>query len=150
MADTVAQASDLYELDEHAWIEQQVLILRGGDLAGLDRDNLIEVLTDMSKRDRRELLSRLVVLYAHVLKFLVQPEKISTSWRLTILEQQRAVQALLADHPSLAARADDLVRQAYPDAVRQVAVETGLERGLIPGALQFDVQGLLGFDPTQS
>jgi hypothetical protein len=57
----------LYEADEHAWIERQIAALRDGDLDRIDRDNLIEYLTELAGRDRRELESRLVVLYSHIL-----------------------------------------------------------------------------------
>jgi hypothetical protein len=140
------KAQELYDSDEHAWIEQQVALLRSGDLDRLDRGHLIEVLTDMAKRDRRELQSRLVVLYSHVLKYLVQPEKISASWRRTILEQQRAIRAILDDHPSLAEQADEIVRKIYPDAHKQAVVETGLDAFLIPHGLRYDLQGLLDFE----
>ena len=65
MADVIEQPTDtLYEADEHAWIERQIAALRDGALDRLDRANLIAYLTDMAARDRRELGSRLIVLYA--------------------------------------------------------------------------------------
>lgn len=88
MADVVEQPTEtLYEADEHAWIERQIAALRDGDLDRLDRVNLIAYLTDMAARDRRELASRLISLYAHVLKLRIQPEKATRSWRLTVREQ---------------------------------------------------------------
>jgi hypothetical protein len=64
MADAIEHATGaLYEADEYAWIEHQIAALRDGDLDRLDRVNLIAYLTDMAARDRRELGSRLVVLY---------------------------------------------------------------------------------------
>src|SRR5450432_976802 len=118
MADVVelASSSALYEADEHAWIERQVAALRDGDLDRLDRANLIAFLTAMAMRDVRELKSRLVVLYAHVLKFRIQPETATRSWRLTVLEQQRAIRTTLESLPSLKHRADDILREVYPDA----------------------------------
>ena len=90
MDDVIEQASGtLYEADEHAWIERQIAALRDGALDRLDRANLIVYLTDMAARDRRELGSRLVVLYAHILKSRIQPEK--------------ATEKLAPDHPRAAA-----------------------------------------------
>ncbi len=54
MAD-VAERTNLYETDKHAWIDSQVAALRSGAYSDLDRDNLIEFLTSMALRDEREL-----------------------------------------------------------------------------------------------
>jgi hypothetical protein len=143
--DTVAPRT-LYEADELAWIEVQIAALQSGDLDRLDRAHLIECLTDLAKRERRELQSRLVVLAAHVLKCHIQPPP-SRSWRLTILEQQRMVGAILHDYPSLAAQADTLLREAYPHAVKAALVETGLDGGIIPPWIP-SVADLLQFDAS--
>ena len=140
----VIDLKSLYDTDELAWIEEQVDALRAGDLDRLDRANLIECLTDMAKRERRELESRLIVLAMHVLKCRIQPPP-SRSWRLTILEQQRMVSAMLRDYPSLAAQADGLLRDAYPHAVTAALVETGLDRGAVPADAP-SVQALLQFE----
>jgi Domain of unknown function DUF29 len=150
MADVVelANSSALYEADEHAWIEQQVAALRDGDLDRLDRANLIAFLTAMAMRDVRELKSRLVVLYAHVLKFRIQPETATRSWRLTVLEQQRAIRTMLESLPSLKRRADDILREVYSDAVRAASIDTGVTSKSIPSQPMLDIAGVLDFDAT--
>ena len=150
MADVVEQPTDtLYEADEHAWIERQIAALQDGDVDRLDRANLIAYLTDMAARDRRELGSRLIVLYAHVLKSRIQPEKATESWRLTIREQQRAIGRLLTSLPSLKHRADNILREVYPDAVALAFDEIGKLTGSDPAGWSepdFDVAALLNFD----
>ena len=151
MADAVEQTTELYEADEHAWIERQIASLRDGDLNRLDRANLIAFLTDMAARDRRELGSRLIILYAHILKSKIQPEKATESWRLTIREQQRAIRRLLKSLPSLNHRADDILREIYPDAVEMAFDEMGKLSGSDPAAWSepdLDVAGLLSFDAS--
>ncbi len=149
MADLVEQqAKTLYETDEHEWIERQIEALRDGAFERLDRANLIAYLTDMAARDRRELESRLIVLYAHVLKLRIQPDKATQSWRLTIREQQRATRRLLKSLPSLRPRADDILREVYPDAVAAAFDGMGTRTGSDPKAWSvpdLDVAGLLGF-----
>ena len=101
MADVVEQPTDtLYEADEHAWIERQIASLHEGDLDRLDRANLIAYLTEVVGRDHRELGSRLIILYAHILKWNLQPEKAPESGRLTIREQQPAIRRLLKSLPA--------------------------------------------------
>ncbi len=148
MAGVVELANDreLYEADEHAWIERQIVILQQGNVDQLDRDSLIEFLTSMANRDRRELRSRLTVLYTHILKYSLQPEKATRSWRLAILEQQREIRALLEESATLAKQAADLLRRAYPDAMRAAVAETGVTERTCPPEPEHDVVGLLAFD----
>jgi hypothetical protein len=152
MADVVEQPTDtLYEADEHAWIERQIAALRDGALDRLDRVNLIAYLTDMAARDRRELGSRLIVLYAHVLKFRIQPERATRSWRLTIREQQRAIRLLFRSLPSLRHRADEILREVYPDAVASAFDQMGKQTDSDPAAWSardLDVAALLAFDAS--
>src|SRR5947208_15158746 len=85
----------LYEVDETAWLEATANLIRQGRFAEIERDALAEYLTDMAKRDRREVFSRLVVLLSHLLKWPHQPDHRSGSWRWNILEQQRELRQLL-------------------------------------------------------
>ncbi len=141
----VSTGRKLYEADEHAWIQCQVAALRDGDLDRIDRDTLIEYLTEMAGRDRRELEFWLVVLYAHILKYRLQPERTTRSWGLTVLEQQRAIRRLLKHLPSLATRAPEILRDVYPDAVQAALLETGADGKAVPRKPEFDIAGLLDF-----
>ena len=69
----------LYEADETAWLEATADLVRRGLYDQLDTENLSEYLSDMAKRDRREVESRLIVLLAHVLKWVHQPDRRSGS-----------------------------------------------------------------------
>src|SRR5438105_2494111 len=92
---TAAAPAALYEADETAWLETAADLIRGRRLTEVDLDTLAEYLTDMAKRDRREVFSRLVVLLSHLLKWDYQPDHRSGSWRGAILEQQRELRQLL-------------------------------------------------------
>ncbi len=144
MAD-VAERTNLYETDEHAWIDTQVAALRHGAYSDLDRDNLIEFLTSMALRDERELESRLIVLYSHIVKMHLQPDRITRSWKLTIAEQQRAIRRLLKKLPSLGVRADSIMRDILPDALATALEETGAGAGIDMAGNSFEYA--MGFDP---
>ena len=64
----MTELSTLYQTDYSAWATLNAELLRTGRYAELDVEHLLEELSDMSKSDRRELHSRLLVLIAHVLK----------------------------------------------------------------------------------
>ncbi len=116
----------LYNIDENEWLEQQISLLKTGDVLALDRANLIEYLTAMAARDKRELQSRLTVLLGHVLKVKFQPSHVSRSWVNTIATQQREIKLLLKSMPSLVPYVATIFDEAYEDAVKQAAGETGL------------------------
>src|SRR5438876_6092714 len=86
--------SILFEQDETAWLEIMSQLAAEGRYAEMDHPNLSEYLADMAKRDRREVLSRLVLLFVHLLKWEHQPDHRSGSWQGTILEQRRALRKL--------------------------------------------------------
>src|SRR3954470_16423618 len=122
----------LYETDEHQWMLEQIELLRAGKFESVDRGNLIQYLTEMTIRDRRELGSRFAILLQHLLKFLVQPDHASRSWLNTVLEQQAEISEILKGTPSLNLYAPALYANAYLRAIRGAAAETGIARVKFP------------------
>lgn len=139
---TSAAIAALYETDETAWLETTAELIRHGRVDAVDLDTLAEYLTDMAKRDRREVFSRLVVLLTHLLKWDYQPDRRSAPWQGTILEQQRELRQLL-DSGTLRNHAVAVFADAYTDARKQAAAETGLPRGTFPKESPWDLEGAL-------
>lgn len=137
-----AASAALYEVDETAWLEAAADLIRQGRFAEIDRDTLAEYLTDMAKRDRREVFSRLVVLLAHMLKWEYQPDRRSGSWRGTILEQQRELRQLL-ESVTLRKHAAAVFTHAYAEARKQAAAETELARTAFPEECGWDIDEAL-------
>lgn len=132
----------LYEADETAWLEVTADLVRAGRFDQLDPATLAEYLTDMAKRDRREVVSRLVVLLAHLLKWEAQPDRRSGSWQATVLEQQRELRQLLASG-TLRNHAEAVLAEAYADARKLAAAETGLARAAFPESCPWDLDAAL-------
>ena len=88
--------AQLYEADETAWLEAMADLIQQGRWGDLDYPHLEEYLSDMARRDRREVESRLTTLLAHVLKWVHQPDHRSRSWRGTIVEQRQELEELVA------------------------------------------------------
>jgi hypothetical protein len=107
----------------------------------LDHKNLSEYLSDMAKRGRREVYSRLVVLMCHLLKWEQQPEKQTGSWRGTIREQRRELRLLL-DSKTLKNHAEAILADAYADACKQTADETEMKLSKFPPECPWDVDEL--------
>src|SRR5947209_14405606 len=123
--------SALYETDETAWLEAMARLARQRRGAELDYEHLAEFLTDMARRDRREVESRLAVLIAHLLKWQYQPAKRSRSWLVTI-EQQRQELLRLLTSGTLHNHAEAVLPAVYADGLRLAALETGLPAATFP------------------
>lgn len=128
----------LYEQDETAWLEAMSALAADRRFAEMDCLHLSEYLSDMAKRDRREVSSRLVGLLSHVLKWEHQPDRRAGSWRGTIREQRRELRQLL-ESGTLRNHAVVVLADAYAEARRQAADETELILDVFPAE---DARGL--------
>ncbi len=123
----------LYHSDYTAWAKQQIELLHQGRFAELDRAHLIQELDEMGRSERNELENRLVILLAHLLKWQYQYAILSErwqefkgdSWRSTLIEQRDRIQRRLDKSPGLRPALEELIAEAYQDARRLAAKETG-------------------------
>ncbi len=129
--------SDLYHQDYCAWIAGQAALLRQGRVQDIDPELLAEELEAMGRRERNELVSRLIVLIAHLLKWQYQPEHSPSSWRGSIIEQRVQVGRELRLSPSLKPFLTEAIDEAYPDALRIASQETGLGADAFPAACPY-------------
>jgi hypothetical protein len=116
----------LYEQDFYSWIQHHVDLLKDSRFDEIDVDNLIEELEGMAKKDERELISRLIILMAHLLKWQYQPVMQSNSWSSLIIEQRAQVLFLLEDVLGLRNKMPEAILRAYPKALEVAVKETGL------------------------
>ncbi len=142
-----AAKSSLYAEDELEWIAAQIAALQADRLDLLDREHLVEYLTDMTGREHRELTSRLVVLLMRLLKVREQPEKVSKSWVRTIREQQREIALMFKTTPSLRPQAEAFAADAYHYALSEAAGETGISESRFPRSSPWTVPEALAFRP---
>jgi len=122
----------LYETDFYGWIQNQAGVLRAGNFASLDLDNLIEEIESMGKSHQRALESRLEVLLIHLLKWQFQPERKSPSWEHTINEQRDRLTDHLLENPSLKPKTPEAQVKAYRYAIKGASRETGLPVSIFP------------------
>jgi hypothetical protein len=121
-----------YDSDFYAWANEQAALLREGRFAEADVENIAEEIESLGRSEKRELVNRLVVLLAHLLKWQFQPAWRGKSWRFTIKEQRNQLADHLDDNPSLRAHLDDAIARAYQHALVQVQKETALTEGDLP------------------
>jgi len=129
--------------DLSAWAAAQAALIRQHRLAEADLDHLAEGLETMSRSVRRELVSRLAVLVAHLLKWSHQPDRRSKRWAATIKGQRLEIEGLLEESPSLTAGLTESLARADPQAVAWATAETGLAETTFPPACPFRADQVL-------
>jgi hypothetical protein len=100
----------------------------------------------MSKRDRRELVSRLMVLVAHLLKWQYQPQPRSSGWIGSIVEQRLQIEELLSESPSLRGFLEESVQRSYPGALRIASREMQIPENSLPPTCPYRIAYLLDED----
>ncbi|WP_077728523.1 MULTISPECIES: DUF29 domain-containing protein [Methylocaldum] len=136
-------AKDLYARDFYAWTQQSARLIREGRFGELDLEHLAEEIESMGASERRELINRLGLLLAHLLKWHYQPLYRGKSWELTIKEQRRRLKRLLTDNPSLKPYAETVLSDAFGDAVLMAAKETGLDESSFPQSCPYSLEQAL-------
>ena len=105
-------------------------MIRAKRWSEIDVEHLAEEVEDMRKSERRSLESRLEILLMHLLKWQVQKDRRSNSWRRTIKDQRGRLEKLLSENPSLKAEAN----------------ETGLDNENFPANCPYSVEQILNAD----
>jgi hypothetical protein len=142
--ETGGDAMSLYDQDFYQWTQEQAGLLKIGALSQLDVENLIEEIESMGKSQKKELISRLTVLIAHLLKWDYQPERRGRSWELTIKAQRVQIRRHISENPSLKSMLLNAVILAYEVATISAAAETGLPESAFPEICPYTVEQLMG------
>ena len=141
-------SADLYETDFYVWARSQARALTARESSALDIGNLIEEVETLGRSQRHAIESHLEVLIAHLLKFRLQPERATKSWRHTLRNQRREIAKLIRRSPSLRAYPAEVLDESYREAVELASDEKKLDKSLFPQACPFTLQQILdpGFE----
>jgi len=142
----VVSHHDLYEQDFCLWIEQAVTLLSENRLSELDRENLIEEISDMGTSQKHGLESNLEVVLMHLLKYKYQPEKRSNSWRSTLFEHRRRLQKAFKTSPSLKRHFAEEFSDCYKAARKLASLETNISIDTFPITSPFTADQVLDED----
>ena len=133
----------LYEEDFVRWTARNAELLRSGRLEEADVQHIAEELEDMGKGQRRALEGRFTILLLHLLKWQVQPERRTSSWRATIVGQRIAIAKILREAPSLENHSSEVLDEVYRDAIELAVAETELPPERFPVNLPYTIEQLL-------
>jgi hypothetical protein len=132
MAKVDARELVAYDEDFHAWLFEQIELLKAGRWRDLDTANLIDELNSLAASERSEIDNRLAVLLQHLLKWEFQPERRSNSWRASIIEQRMRINKTIARSPGLRGYPATALDEEYVLARLRAADETGLSLDVFP------------------
>lgn len=115
------ESSLLYEQDILLWVEDTVTKLKARDFEHLDLENLIEEVESLGISQKKELISRLIVILEHLLKRIyVDSPYDFNGWERTVRTQRNDLQVLIKQVPSLKSRWDLSFDDAWEIALRTV------------------------------
>jgi hypothetical protein len=136
-------AAQLYDRDFFEWTRCNAALLRAGHLDQADVQHIAEELEDMGKGERRGLESRLEVLLQHLLKWKIQPNRRSASWRNTIELQRMKIAKRLEESPSLKPVLAANLEGVYLYGRKRAVGETGLLESSFPTSCPFTLAQIL-------
>src|ERR1051325_5246796 len=128
---TLDSLQHLYRADETAWLDAMAELIRAGRLDDVDYPHLAEYLEDMANRDRKEVSNRLRLLMMHLLKWIYQAEKRTSSWRETVVNQQAELEEDLLGGVLLR-HAEESLAAIYQKAIKYASRETKLPLKTFP------------------
>ena len=116
--------STLYEKDILLWVEDTISKLKKHDFENLDIKNLIEEVESLGISQKKELISRLMVLLEHLLKRLyVDSPYDYNGWERTIRNQRAEIDLLISQAPSLQSRWEISFNDSWKRALAKVKKE---------------------------
>ena len=114
----------LYQQDYNQWVELTVKQLQEEKFAGVDWENLIEEVADLSRRERSKLKSLLTRLWEHLLKlgyWESEREYNQGHWKGEIRNFRKQIKDVLKNSPSLKPYLLDIFAECYQDAREIIA-----------------------------
>lgn len=133
----------VYQLDFDVWTQQTAQLLREGRWAEIDVMHLAEELEDLGKRDRRAIVSQLIRLLMHLLKWEYQPERRSDSWLDSIADARVQIDLALEDSPSLKNYLQSQFDKSYERSRQQAARQTRKEVTAFPELCPYSLASVL-------
>lgn len=135
-----------YQTDFKFWIEETAQLLRENRWQEIDKEHLIEEISDLGKSERRAISSQLIRLLLHLLKWQYQPQRRSDSWLDSITDARTQIELTIKDSPSLKNYPTEQLEESYERARRQATKQTGLLISVFPQNCPYSLDLVLNED----
>jgi Domain of unknown function DUF29 len=133
----------LYDTDFAEWSVRTAALIRAGRFDEIDAENVAEEIEDLSKSEHSAVRSFLKILLLHKIKQVVQPERDSASWQVSIVSARQALQDKIESSPSLRPYLEANLQKIYRQAIALALIETDLEHAAVPDECPWDIATLL-------
>jgi len=136
----------LYDNDYHLWVMETVKQLEKRDFDSVDWQNLIEEVSDLSRRQKKSLKSLLRNLWEHLLKLAYWNSEVEINqfhWRGEIRNFRKQIQDELADSPSLKNYLQEIHGECYQDAREIVSDKSQLPLSHFPETMTVTLEQVL-------
>ena len=137
---------NLYDTDYNLWVEETVKKLQAKDFDALDLENLIEEVSDLSRREKRKLKNLLIKLFEHLLKLTywkVEREYNQGHWEAEILNFRQQINDELKDSPSLKPYLSDIFIECYQKGRAIAAKRSQLPLDTFPSSPIANIEQIL-------
>jgi hypothetical protein len=121
-----------HEKDVYGWAVHTAQLLRDKKMNEVDFDGIVEEIEALGRSEKHELVNRLSLVMAHLLKWQFQPNMRGHSWKYTIREQRKQAKYHWEDNPSLKGKLDEAIEKSYNLALDKAVKETGLDEKAFP------------------
>jgi Domain of unknown function DUF29 len=132
-----------YENDFYTWSLDQARLLRAGQWAQIDRENVAEEIESLGREQFNKLESAFRVILIHMLKWDHQVDRRSRSWILSIESQRVEAEHVIDDNPGLKPRITEAMARAYRRARIDAANETGLGKAIFPDTCPYVFEDIM-------
>jgi hypothetical protein len=125
----------LYDTDYNLWVLETVKKLKSKDFSGLDWENLVEEVLDLSQREKNKLESLLIKLFEHLLKLAYwsgEVERNKAHWEAEIINFRLQIKRLLKRSPSLKSFAQEILEECYQDSRKIISKRIQLPMDVFP------------------
>ncbi|WP_016951130.1 DUF29 domain-containing protein [Anabaena sp. PCC 7108] len=135
-----------YQTDFNMWLEETAKLLLENRWQEIDKEHLIEEISDLVKSEKRAISSQLIRLLLHLLKWQYQPQRRSDSWLDSITDARTQIELTIKDSPSLKNYPQEQLTESYEKARRQATKQTGLIISTFPEECLYELELVLDED----
>ena len=132
-----------YQIDFNMWLKETTQLLIENRWQEIDKEHLIEEISELGKSERRAIYSQLIRLLLHLLKWQYQPQRRSDSWLDSITDARTQIEFTIKDSPSLKNYPQEQLQESYEKARRQAAKQTGLIISTFPEECLYSLELIL-------
>ena len=125
----------LYETDYNLWVLEAVKQLKNKEFDAVDWENLLEELSELSRREKRKLKNLLRRLLEHLLKLNYWQAEIENNrghWEAEIASFRKQITDQLEDSPSLKPYLEEIFAECYQDGRELAAARSRLPLATFP------------------